>query len=349
MDESRNIMKNFFNRKNFIYTMLISLVLIVFFMYQDFSNIFHTLVQASIPWLVLGLISMLIFWLLEAQVYYSILKKYTNHISLSQIFKLTLATQFFNGITPFATGGQPFQIYILHNESKMDLGTITSASVQNFIIYQLSLVLYTLLALVIHLIHPILLFGSNSTLVILLGFAINIIVIGGLFLISSSQKILNFISTAGLDFLVNIRLVKDKPKSLCKLLQFTQKFSKNMKQIQQDPLIFLQGLAINTLRLTFFYLVAYFVCRSLGLQISPLEAILASAYTMLITSVIPLPGASAGAEFGFLIFFSSFIAGPAATAIMLVWRFITYYVGLILGFIVFFFGYKPAEKINEMR
>lgn len=338
-------MKKFFNRKNFIYTMLLSLVLLVFFLYKDFINIFTALLHASLPWLVLGIISMLIFWFLEAQIYYSILRKYTTDITLGQMFKLTLATQFFNGITPFSTGGQPFQIYILNNESKLGLGEITSASVQNFIIYQLALVLYCLIALIIHFFRPILFFGKYSTAVILVGFVLNLLVIGLLFFISTNQKFLKFVSTAGLNFLVKIHIIKNKDKSLKKLLTFTRSFSENMSLLKKDPILLLQGLTLNALRLTVFYMVAYFVCRALGLKdISIIEAILASAYTMLITSIVPLPGASAGAEFGFLVFFSSFIAGPIATAIMLVWRFITYYIGLILGFIVFFFGYKPNKQ-----
>ena len=334
-------MKKFLNRKNFLYTMIISFVLLVFFLHKDFINIFGALLHASMPWLILGIICMLIFWFLEAQIYYSILRKYTTDISLGQMFKLTLATQFFNGITPFSTGGQPFQIYILNNESKLGLGEITSASVQNFIIYQLALVIYCLVALVIHIFHPILLFGKYSTAIIFVGFVLNFLVIGFLFFISINQRFLNFVSSAGLNFMVKIRLIKNREKSLNKLLSFTKSFSDNMKLLKNDPALLLQGLVLNALRLTIFYMIAYFVCRALGLDdISMIEAILASAYTMLITSIVPLPGASAGAEFGFLVFFSSFIAGPVATAIMLVWRFITYYIGLILGFLVFFFGYK---------
>ena len=338
-------MKNFFNRKNFIYTMILTLILLVFFLHKDFSNILKALWQASLPWLLIGVVSMLIFWILEALIYHSILKTYTSDISFGQMFKLTLATQFFNGITPFSTGGQPFQIYILNTQSKIGLGKLTSASVQNFIVYQLALVIYCLGALISHLFHPILLFGHYSTTILICGFILNILVIGFLFFVSTSQRFLRFVSTAGLNFLAKLHLIKDKDKSQKKLLAFTKSFSENMDLLKKEPRLLLKTLILNGLRLTAFYMVAYFVCRSLGLKnITMPEAILASSYTMLITSVVPLPGASAGAEFGFLVFFSSFIAGPLATAIMLLWRFITYYIGLILGFFVFFFGYKPAEQ-----
>lgn len=325
--------------------MILTLILLVFFLHKDFINILGALWHASLPWLLTGIVSMLIFWGLEARIYHSILKKYTSDISFGQMFKLILATQFFNGITPFSTGGQPFQIYILNAQSKIGLGKITSASVQNFIVYQLALVIYCLVALISHLFHPILLFGRYSTAILVCGFILNILVIALLFFVSTSQRFLRFVSTAGLNFMARLHLIKNKDKSLQKLLTFTKTFSENMNLLKKEPRLLLETLLLNTLRLTVFYMVAYFVCRALGFQnITMLEAILASSYTMLITSVVPLPGASAGAEFGFLVFFSSFIAGPLATAIMLLWRFITYYIGLIIGFFVFFFGYKPAEQ-----
>ena len=55
---------------------------------------------------------------------------------------------------------------------------------------------------------------------------------------------------------------------------------------------------------------------------------------MLIGSFVPIPGATGGLEYGFMSFYGSFIKGSKLNAIMLVWRFITYYFGLILGSIV---------------
>ena len=197
--------------------MILTLILLVFFLHKDFINILGALWHASLPWLLTGIVSMLIFWGLEARIYHSILKKYTSDISFGQMFKLILATQFFNGITPFSTGGQPFQIYILNAQSKIGLGKITSASVQNFIVYQLALVIYCLVALISHLFHPILLFGRYSTAILVSGFILNILVIALLFFVSTSQRFLRFVSTAGLNFMARLHLIKNKDKSLQKL------------------------------------------------------------------------------------------------------------------------------------
>ena len=52
---------------------------------------------------------------------------------------------------------------------------------------------------------------------------------------------------------------------------------------------------------------------------------------MLLGSFVPMPGGTGGLEYGFLAFYGNFLTGSALTALMLLWRFITYYLGMILG------------------
>ena len=60
-------------------------------------------------------------------------------------------------------------------------------------------------------------------------------------------------------------------------------------------------------------------------------AIMTSAYVMIIGSFVPIPGGSGGLEYGFVAFYGTFITGPKLMAIMLLWRFVTYYFGMIVG------------------
>ena len=64
---------------------------------------------------------------------------------------------------------------------------------------------------------------------------------------------------------------------------------------------------------------------------TPGVAIVTSAYIMIIGSFVPIPGGTGGLEFGFIQFYGNFVTGSLLSAMMLVWRFITYYFGLIVG------------------
>ena len=71
-------------------------------------------------------------------------------------------------------------------------------------------------------------------------------------------------------------------------------------------------------------------------------SIVTSAYVMLIGSFVPIPGGSGGLEYGFVAFFGNFLVGAKLTAVMLIWRFITYYLGIIIGAIMM--NVKEKEK-----
>ena len=68
-----------------------------------------------------------------------------------------------------------------------------------------------------------------------------------------------------------------------------------------------------------------------GSNVNLLTTIVSSAYVMVIGAFVPIPGASGGIEYGFLQFFGTFIQGPVLSAVLLLWRFITYYLPMLLG------------------
>jgi len=70
--------------------------------------------------------------------------------------------------------------------------------------------------------------------------------------------------------------------------------------------------------------------------------IITSAYVMIMGSFVPIPGGTGGLEYGFVNFFGKFLSGSKLSALMLVWRFITYYFCMIIGAIAL--GIKKVEK-----
>ena len=82
-----------------------------------------------------------------------------------------------------------------------------------------------------------------------------------------------------------------------------------------------------------------------------LDTVSLSAYTSLISGVFPSPGGSIGVEFAYTYLFKSFFASKINVAdfnatiksSMLLWRTITFYLGMILGAFVVLI-YKPRKK-----
>jgi len=102
-------------------------------------------------------------------------------------------------------------------------------------------------------------------------------------------------------------------------------------------IIFLNFVALATQ-----YLIPFVLMLGLGIHARPYDVFVASAYVMLIDSMMPTPGSTGGLEYGFLSFFKPFINGSKLDVIMIVWRFVTYYFGIIMGLI--FLNFNKEEK-----
>lgn len=55
----------------------------------------------------------------------------------------------------------------------------------------------------------------------------------------------------------------------------------------------------------------------------------------MITAFVPIPGASGGSEGVYFMLFSPVLGEIGTPTTLLIWRFVTYYLGLILGGLVF--------------
>ena len=94
------------------------------------------------------------------------------------------------------------------------------------------------------------------------------------------------------------------------------------------------------------YIIPLFVFFSLGdfHSLSIIDTLTASAYVYLIGSFVPIPGASGGIEYGFTQFYGNFITIEKIGAVLIVWRFITYYIGIIIGAIIFNIDRRLHQK-----
>ena len=83
---------------------------------------------------------------IKGYVNYTIINE-PNKISKKEAIKHNFITQFFNGITPFSTGGQPMEIYMI-NEHGISVSRATNFTIQSFIFYQIALVICGFLSVI---------------------------------------------------------------------------------------------------------------------------------------------------------------------------------------------------------
>lgn len=82
----------------------------------------------------------------------------------------------------------------------------------------------------------------------------------------------------------------------------------------------------------FYMLAAYPVAVSLGItNISAIKMFILATYVKMLSLVFITPGNSGAAEYNFVYLFTGLITDSGIMAFMLIWRFVTYYIPLIIG------------------
>ncbi len=323
--------------KNILFLIIITLFILYFALKDNFYDIIKEILSLNIFWFILALVLLLCFYILKTISLKVLIDNFDKSFKFRNVFKVTMVTQFFNAITPFATGGQPFQIYYF-NKKGIGISKSTNIVVQHFIIYQIALVTLGILAVItnytLHIFKKVSLLKSLVTL----GFIINVLVIVVLFVVAFGKKLNKKIINLGIKILDKFHLLKDKDKTLDNWNTYINNFHNGAKKLMANKKQFLFTIVIEFTALISLYLIPLMIFYSMGYyDIDPLVCIVSEAYVMLIGSFVPIPGGTGGLEYGFIAFFGNFVKDHVLNAAMIIWRFVTYYLGMIIGGIALMF------------
>lgn len=336
MNKTKNLKKNAFILG------LITIFILYFILKDDFDDIINILIRVDLKYIFIAVFFYFIYITSRAyMIYYTVGDK--KKFTLLESIKHNIITQFFNGITPFSTGGQPMEIYML-TKHKVSTAKASNIIIQNFLFYQIALVIYGIIAVGYNFCFNI--FPEDSLLkqLIFLGFFINTVVAVLLFLVACSSHFTKMCMKGIIFILDKIKIIKNKEETKEKWTNRLTEFHENTKDLGKQKKRFVLGVFVNLISLTALYIIPLFIVYSLHdfSSINIMDSIVSSAYVLIIGSFVPIPGASGGIEYGFLHFFNNFIGGSSIVAVLLIWRIITYYFGIVAGAILFNFD-KGAE------
>ena len=325
---------------------VVALVLIVSLNY-NFDTIAYHIVNMNILWFIVAIIVMLISRLIIGICSYMMVKINGERVSISKMIQINYIIPFFHGITPFSGGGQPMEIYYLHNEG-ISKTKSTNIVLQNFILFQTALIVLSIIAVLYNYFFN--LFPSDSFMrgLVTLGFIINFLVLLFSYMLSFSKKVNKFILNKGLSFFAKIRIIKNVDTTREKLNNYINKFYTSASFLKKQKGKVIIVLLLNILSLIIQYSVPYVVGVGMGVtHLSFIMMVVATTYVMMIGSFVPIPGGTGGIEYGFVYFVGYIIDETGlVTAIMLIWRLISYYFAMVIGAISLIF-YRKKEKECE--
>jgi uncharacterized protein (TIRG00374 family) len=319
------------NKKNILLlTVLIAVTIYIFQKQIDLNSVLGIIKTIQLPYLFVGLGCMLIFWLFEAYMLDMLVQKLSGKRQLWTTIKMTIIGQYYSFITPFATGGQPAQLYIMKRDRiSASKGTVVLAS--KFIIFQVTVTLYSLVLALVHL-KTLLMTSTQISTFVFVGLTINTVGLTCLIMIALNPEKLKVIVHKIIHLLTLVKLVKNEEDKDEKIDNFIEEYLEGINQLKEDMPLTLYMFGLSILQLTAFFSITFFVYRALGLTgISAFKIISLQAMLYMAVSFVPIPGTVGASEAGFALLLGSVFQGHFLAAGLLLWRIITYYFGLVFS------------------
>ncbi|MCH5164125.1 MAG: flippase-like domain-containing protein [Clostridiales bacterium] len=254
-------------------------------------------------------------------------------------FSTAVLGKYYDFITPFGSGGQPFQMFNLGR--KLDVGLSTSIPLADYIVHQL---VFSVMAIVVFIINPEVM-GGNTLLIV--AAYIGIVVFAGIPLAVIVLSIFPKAIQVPLKFLCRIghkiRLIKNLEKAEAKVINGVERYAGSMKALSSKWRYLVISALLSVMCWIAYHALPYFVLRVCGVTANFYDTVCMSIFIFAAIVVVPTPGGAGAAEGAFYAIFQSLTGGFLFWGTML-WRFCIYYIVLILGLSITVYQYIHASR-----
>ena len=336
--------------KKHLWGILVVLAISAFVLYADLkatpiSEILRAAHGLNIFALIMVFALMLLSYVCEAGILATLAhRKKEPKRSAWSFLRIPIIQALFNAITPMSTGGQPSQLAAMI-QMGMEGGRSTSILLMKFIIYQI-VVLFAYVFTIFGF-HMVMTKFAGLAIFIAIGFLIHvssiIFLLAIMFAYRFTKKATNWLMDLLAKMMKKERVEKWRKATLEKIDTF---YAESQKLKKEKKKLFVASL-LTVLQLLFFYSIPFMVLTALNVPCSWYQVTQMNIMIIMFMAIIPIPGASGGAEYSFQTLFSTFISSHGALILaMFIWRFSTYFFGMLLGILGWIF--KP-KKIKSTK
>ena len=326
-------------------------VLVAFLGANDFGAIFGVLAQANYKYVLFALVLTLAYFVLTPLSTCVLARARKLDVGLGTVYAIGCTEHFFNGITPFATGGQPFQMYEF-SRAKIKVAESTGVLLMNFIIMMVASNSFALVSLVY---FNDFIAGNVPLLIIaVIGFCMNFFVLIFMVLIATSKRVGGALISLAV-WACKLPFLKGKIEgNLPKLEEYIANMQSAFKGLLKNVGATMLALALKVITLAVYYSITFYLLLALGVDVGYGDIffiICGTSFAITAVVFLPTPGSAGGIEFAFGSIFSSLAGGlsqSVATGGMLIWRLLTYYVLMLLS-LAFYVGLEIYFNVKSKR
>ena len=327
----------------------LTLGLLAYFCISD-NNLFtllNSLPTLNLFWLLCAAGCVPLSWMMDSLVTKNLVaSSYDADYSFRHAFKVTMVGQYFNSITPFAVAGQPMQVLALTRQG-VTSGIALSALVRKFLVYQISLTVYSMFVIVVkYSFFRSKIQGFMALAVI--GFLCQSAVVVLLLLFTRSPSFTTRLIHGCVWILTKLHIVKNRQETNEKVTGQLEFYIANNRAMLGNRRMGAKIYGYTVVQLTAVFAVPFFIYKAFHSPGIPfVDMVAAQSFVTMISTYTPLPGAAGAAEGSFLVIFQIFFRQDILRQAMLLWRFIAYYSCIIVG--AFFAGLdKKSERRNPV-
>ncbi|WP_455538060.1 lysylphosphatidylglycerol synthase transmembrane domain-containing protein [Terrisporobacter sp.] len=336
------------------YVFLIALMLITACLVLkslDISMLSNVIEMVNKEYLLIGAIAILFYILLEGIILQIIINEQNKMENPFMGFKLGIMGFYYNLVTPFATGSQPVQVYIL-NKYKVPLSKATGIVTNKTILYQLVTTIYC----------TIFIFTNVNRLdqdlravmpFVILGLSINLFTFLIAFLAIINKPKIKIICHRVISYLSKFKLFKFLRSTEDKIDIFIDEYTESIKFFIRNKKLLAVTVVLTAIQKASYFSIAYWIYRALNLNSYSLMYLMTlQIYLYMAISPIPTPGNIGANELAFFTIFKGvFPQIFLGYAVFLYGGFVYYFILILSGIFTVYLHYRMSRdkefgKIN---
>lgn len=364
---------------NISLVLIITAVSIVLTFWGNVDTILENLAKCDWRWLlaIVGVVGLTM--LIRSFVLFCFARLFTRGYTFAQSLACDQIGQFYNAVTPGASGGQIMQAYT-YKKQGVPISSAVSALAMYSIMFQIVLIAYNIVAFFFKFEDIMKIDVADITVgsvtlhlpiivLTLIGFGLNLGVILIVLLMGYWHSFHNFIMGPCISLLAKMRILKNPDKNRENLRVQVENFKIEFRRLMTNiPFTILVAVSF-AIYMTAKFSIPYFCGLALGSEHTGAkyfwDSVFLGNYHQMVTGLIPIPGSAGISEYFFLTlfynkvepsqgFFYKFAYDATAAecesmtkAALLIWRSITFIIPIVVaGFTTAFYRASPSKEVN---
>ncbi len=312
----------------------------------DISMLSSVIAMVKKEYLLVGGIAVILYIILEGVILQVIINEQYKLKSHFVGFRLAIMGFYYNLVTPFASGSQPIQIYVL-NKYKVPLSKSTGIITNKTILYQVVITLYCSLFIFLN-INKLQYDLKTVIPFVVLGLGVNLFTFIIAFLaILNTPKIKRWCHKF-VAYLVKFKLFKFLKIKEDRIDTFIDEYTEAIKFFMKNKKLLIITVILTVIQIACYFSVAYWIYKAFNLNgYSFIYLMTLQVYLYMAISPIPTPGNIGANELAFFTIFKRvFPQTLLGYAVFLYGGFMYYLILILSGIFTIYSHYRMDKKME---